>query len=151
VHREYLAVVKGRIIAGATVDAPIGRHPSDRKRFAVRFDGKPAVTHYRVVERFERYTLVRVKLETGRTHQIRVHMAHIHYPLVGDPVYAGRFQLPPDCSERLESVLRAFKRQALHAERLGVIHPTSGDYLEWERPMPEDMERLLAALRENER
>ena len=151
VHREYLAITKGRIIAGGTIDEPIGRHPTDRKRFAVRMTGKPAVTHYRVVERFSRHTLIRVKLETGRTHQIRVHMAHIHFPLVGDQVYGGRFQLPPDCCERLEQELRNFKRQALHAEKLGISHPVTGEYCEWEQPMPEDMSRLLAALYENDR
>ena len=112
--------------------------------------GKPAVTHYRVVERFSRHTLIRVKLETGRTHQIRVHMAYIHFPLVGDPIYGGRFQMPPDCSERLEQELRNFKRQALHAEKLGIMHPVTGEYCEWEQPMPEDMSRLLAALYEND-
>ncbi|MGR9115759.1 MAG: 23S rRNA pseudouridine(1911/1915/1917) synthase RluD [Gammaproteobacteria bacterium] len=150
VHREYLAITKGRIIAGGTIDEPIGRHPTDRKRFAVRPTGKPAVTHYRVVERFSHHTLIRVKLETGRTHQIRVHMAHIHFPLLGDPIYGGRFQMPPDCSERLEQALRSFKRQALHAEKLGIMHPVTGEYCEWEQPMPEDMSRLLAALYENE-
>ena len=150
VHREYLAITKGRIIAGGTIDEPIGRHPTDRKRFAVRMTGKPAVTHYRVVERFSRHTLIRVKLETGRTHQIRVHMAYIHFPLVGDPIYGGRFQMPPDCSERLEQELRNFKRQALHAEKLGIMHPVTGEYCEWEQPMPEDMSRLLAALYEND-
>ena len=150
VHREYLAITKGRIIAGGTIDEPIGRHPTDRKRYAVRPTGKPAVTHYRVVERFSRHTLIRVKLETGRTHQIRVHMAHIHFPLVGDPVYGGRFQMPPNCSERLEQALRNFKRQALHAEKLGIIHPMTDEYCEWEQPMPEDMSRLLAALYEND-
>ncbi|PKM10129.1 MAG: 23S rRNA pseudouridine(1911/1915/1917) synthase RluD [Gammaproteobacteria bacterium HGW-Gammaproteobacteria-3] len=151
VHREYLAITKGRIIAGGTVDEPIGRHPSDRKRFAVRSAGKPAVTHYRVVERFSRHTLVRVKLETGRTHQIRVHMAHIHWPLVGDPIYGGRFQMPPACSEKLEQALRSFKRQALHAEKLGITHPVSGDYCEWEQALPDDMADLVTALQENDR
>ena len=150
IEREYLAITKGRIIAGATIDEPIGRHPSDRKRYAIRQAGKDAVTHYRVVERFARHTLIRVKLETGRTHQIRVHMAHVHFPLVGDPVYGGRFQLPPDCSEQLEIELRAFKRQALHAEKLGLLHPETQVYCEWIQPLPDDMIRLLAALRDNE-
>lgn len=150
IEREYLAITKGRIIAGGTIDEPIGRHPTDRKRYAVRQTGKEAVTHYRVVERFARHTLIRVKLETGRTHQIRVHMAHIHFPLVGDPVYGGRFQLPPDCSEQLEAELRSFKRQALHAEKLGLLHPVTEEYCEWVQPMPDDMIRLLAALHENE-
>lgn len=150
IEREYLAITKGRIIAGGTIDEPIGRHPTDRKRYAVRYNGKEAVTHYRVVERFARHTLIRVKLETGRTHQIRVHMAHIHFPLLGDPVYGGRFQLPPDCSERLEAELRSFKRQALHAEKLGLSHPETQEYCEWVQPLPEDMSRLLAALHDNE-
>lgn len=150
IEREYLAITKGRIIAGATIDEPIGRHPTDRKRYSVRKTGKDAVTHYRVVERFARHTLIRVKLETGRTHQIRVHMAYVHFPLVGDPVYGGRFQLPPDCSEQLEIELRAFKRQALHAEKLGLLHPETQEYCEWIQPLPDDMIRLLAALRDNE-
>ncbi|MBE0435939.1 MAG: 23S rRNA pseudouridine(1911/1915/1917) synthase RluD [Methylomicrobium sp.] len=150
IEREYLAITKGRIIAGATIDEPIGRHPTDRKRYSVRQTGKDAVTHYRVVERFARHTLIRVKLETGRTHQIRVHMAYVHFPLVGDPVYGGRFQLPPDCSEQLEIELRAFKRQALHAEKLGLLHPETQEYCEWIQPLPDDMIRLLAALRDNE-
>ncbi|PKM36539.1 MAG: 23S rRNA pseudouridine(1911/1915/1917) synthase RluD [Gammaproteobacteria bacterium HGW-Gammaproteobacteria-10] len=150
IEREYSAITKGRIIAGATIDEPIGRHPTDRKRYAIRQTGKDAVTHYRVVERFARHTLIRVKLETGRTHQIRVHMAYVHFPLVGDPVYGGRFQLPPDCSEQLEIELRAFKRQALHAEKLGLLHPETQEYCEWIQPLPDDMIRLLAALRDNE-
>ena len=150
IFREYAAITKGRMIAGGTIDEPIGRHPTDRKRYAVRSTGKMAVTHYRVEERFSRHTLIRVKLETGRTHQIRVHMAHIHFPLVGDQIYGGRFQLPPDCSEILEQQLRGFKRQALHAEKLGLVHPLTGEYCEWEQSPPEDMMRLLAALHENE-
>jgi len=150
ITREYLALVKGWMTAGGTIDEPIGRHPIDRKRNAVREDGKPAVTHYRLEQRFKRHTLLRVKLETGRTHQIRVHMAYIHYPLVGDQVYGGRFQMPADCSERLETVLRNFKRQALHAVKLGLVHPHSGEYCEWEQPLPADMQQLLDALAENE-
>lgn len=150
VHREYLALVKGRMIAGGTVDEAIGRHPSDRKRYAVRPNGKDAVTHYRVEERFAHHTLIRVKLETGRTHQIRVHMAHIHFPLVGDPVYGGRFQLTPHCSEGLEQALRSFRRQALHAQTLGFLHPVTEKYCEWVQALPVDMELLLQALRNNE-
>ncbi len=148
--REYLALVKGWMTGGGTIDEPIGRHPVDRKRYTVKADGKPAVTHYRLEQRFKRFTLVRVKLETGRTHQIRVHMAHIKYPLVGDPVYGGRFQLPAGCSESLEQALRGFKRQALHATKLGLVHPVTGEYLEWEQPVPEDMQNLLNVLAENE-
>jgi len=150
INREYLAITRGRMTAGGTVDEPIARHPTDRKRYAVKESGKVAVTHYRVVQRFSHYTLVRVKLETGRTHQIRVHMAHIRYPLLGDPVYGGRFQMPPNCSERLEKELRSFKRQALHAAKLGLHHPVTDEYLEWEQPLPDDMSRLLEALADNE-
>jgi 23S rRNA pseudouridine1911/1915/1917 synthase len=151
ITREYQAITRGRMTAGGTVDEPIGRHPTERKRYAVRENGKEAVTHYRVGQRFTRHTLVQVKLETGRTHQIRVHMAYIRFPLLGDQVYGGRFQMPADCSERLEKELRSFKRQALHAAKLGLQHPVTDEYCEWEQPMPEDMIRMLAALADNER
>ncbi len=150
IHREYLALVKGWMTAGGTVNAPIGRHPVDRKRNAVRRDGKEAITHYRLEQRFKRHTLIRCKLETGRTHQIRVHMAHINYPLVGDPVYGGRFQMPADCSPALADALRNFKRQALHAAKLGLEHPETGDYCEWEQALPDDMAKLIELLAENE-
>ncbi|BBL71096.1 23S rRNA pseudouridine(1911/1915/1917) synthase RluD [Methylogaea oryzae] len=146
IEREYLAVVQGTMTAGGTVDAPLGRHPVDRKRHAVREDGKPAVTHYRVLERYPHHTLVRLKLETGRTHQIRVHMAHIHYSLVGDPVY-GRLRLPAGAGPDLTETLRGFRRQALHATRLALAHPEHGDLCEWEAPMPDDMSALVDALR----
>ncbi len=149
--REYQAITRGRMTAGGTVDEPIGRHPTERIRFAVRENGKQAVTHYRVGKRFTRHTLVQVKLETGRTHQIRVHMAYIRFPLLGDQIYGGRFQMPPNCSEQLEKELRSFKRQALHAAKLGLVHPITGEYCEWEQALPDDMTRLLAALAENER
>jgi 23S rRNA pseudouridine1911/1915/1917 synthase len=150
INREYLALVKGWMTAGGTVDAPIGRHPVDRKRNAVRRDGKEAVTHYRLEQRFKRHTLIRVKLETGRTHQIRVHMSHINYALVGDQVYGGRFQMPADCSPELAEALRSFKRQALHATKLGLEHPETGEYCEWEKPMPDDMQNLVNLLAANE-
>ncbi|MDD2758695.1 MAG: 23S rRNA pseudouridine(1911/1915/1917) synthase RluD [Methylomonas sp.] len=150
INREYLALVKGWMTAGGTVDEPIGRHPVDRKRNAVRRDGKEAVTHYRLEQRFKRHTLIRVKLETGRTHQIRVHMAHINYPLVGDPIYGGRFQMPADCNPALADALRNFKRQALHAAKLGLDHPETGEYMEWEQAMPDDMRNLIRLLAENE-
>lgn len=145
--REYRAVVTGVMTGGGTVEAPIGRHSIDRKRMAVLPNGKPAVTHYRVVERFRGHTDIKVRLETGRTHQIRVHMAHIRYPLVGDPVYGGRLKLPKGCSDELRQILRGFRRQALHAGRLGLEHPNSGLPMEWEAELPEDMSRLLMALR----
>jgi len=145
--REYQAVVMGVLTAGGSVDAPVGRHRVQRKRMAVTPNGKPAVTHYRVVERFRAHSWIRCRLETGRTHQIRVHMAHIHHPLVGDPVYGGRLRLPKKCNETLAESLRHFRRQALHAGRLGLVHPSSGETLEWEAALPADMESLLASLR----
>ena len=114
---------------------------------AVANRGKPAVSHYRVIERFRAHTLVNVRLETGRTHQIRVHMAHIHFPVVGDPVYGGRLKLPPDCGEDLAKALRRFKRQALHARRLGLVHPVTGAEMYWEAGVPADMEKLIELLR----
>lgn len=147
VNREYLALVQGAMTGGGTVDEPIGRHGTDRKRFAVREGGRFAVTHYRLAERFPNHTLLRVKLETGRTHQIRVHMAHITYPLVGDPVYGGRMRLPAGASPHLSETLHNFKRQALHAETLGLEHPETGEYCEWTAPVPEDFAHLLDALR----
>ena len=148
-EREYLAVVQGVMTAGGTVDAPIGRHPVQRKKMAVVETGKPAVTHYRVLERYRAHTLINVKLETGRTHQIRVHMAHIHFPLVGDAVYAGRLKLPAGCSEQLRETLRHFGRQALHAYRLGLEHPLSHEHLSWEAPIPADLQRLITTLQQD--
>jgi len=149
VSREYDAVMVGVMTAGGTVDAPIGRHPRDRKRQAVNASGKPAVTHYRVVERFRAHTHVRCRLETGRTHQIRVHMAHARYPLIGDPVYAGRLKLPAGAGETLKEILREFPRQALHARKLVFVHPTSGDRMAFRAPLPDDLLMLLDYLRED--
>ena len=149
VKREYDAVVAGVLTGGGSVDAPIGRHPVQRKRMAVVETGKPAVSHYRVLERFAAHTLIRVALETGRTHQIRVHMAHIRHPIVGDPVYGGRLRLPGGCSEALREALRGFRRQALHAGRLGLVHPATGEPMEWRVKPPADMAALVAALREH--
>ncbi len=150
VGREYDALVNGVFTAGGTVDAPIGRSHRDRKRMAVTEGGKPAVTHYRVAERFSAHTLLRVHLETGRTHQIRVHMAHIHHPLVGDPVYGGRPKLPKGADEALREVLGSLRRQALHAARLTLIHPESDETLSWDAPRPDDLEAVLEALRRHE-
>ncbi|THB74849.1 MAG: 23S rRNA pseudouridine(1911/1915/1917) synthase RluD [Gammaproteobacteria bacterium] len=147
VSREYMAIVKGVLVSGGTVEEPIGRHYVDRKKMAVVQDGKEAITHYRVQERFEHHSLVKVKLETGRTHQIRVHMAHIKHSLVGDQVYGGRLQLPKNCSEEMKLALRGAKRQMLHAWRLGLIHPVTGEEMFWEAGMPEDMEDLLDLMR----
>ncbi|MDH5786347.1 MAG: 23S rRNA pseudouridine(1911/1915/1917) synthase RluD [Chromatiales bacterium] len=147
--REYDAVVNGIFTGGGRVNEPIDRHPVDRKRMAVVRGGKEAITHYRVAERFRAHTHIKVKLETGRTHQIRVHMAHMKYPLVGDPVYGGRLRIPPASGEQLQETLRRFPRQALHASRLGLLHPSSGEYMEWQVPLPEDIEELLAVLRQD--
>lgn len=147
--REYQAIVYGRIISGGTISAPMARHPLQRKRMAVVETGKSAVTHYRVMEKYQAYTRLRVKLETGRTHQIRVHMAHIHHPIVGDPTYGGRLKLAKDMSEDCIKALRGFKRQALHAFGLGLNHPVSGEWLTFEIPLPADMKALSEVLRKN--
>lgn len=148
VQRQYEAVVKGSLIAGDTVDEPLGRHANDRLRQAVRDKerGKHAVTHYRVRERYRAHTLVQCNLETGRTHQIRVHMAHIGHALVGDPLYGGGLKLPRGASAPLIEILRGFRRQALHAERLAFTHPVTGDELSFEAERPADMQALIAVL-----
>jgi len=147
VHRQYAAIVYGAMVAGGRVDEPIGRHSHDRLKQAVREDGRDAITHYRVRERFRTMTLVECRLETGRTHQIRVHMAHVKHPLVGDAQYGGLLKLPKGASADLVDALRAFKRQALHAEKLEFAHPKTAKPLAIEAERPADMERLLGALR----
>jgi 23S rRNA pseudouridine1911/1915/1917 synthase len=147
IEREYLAVCVGRMTAGGTVDAPIGRHRTHRLKMTVRRDGREAITHYRVEERFRGHTLVRVRLETGRTHQIRVHLAHIGYPLIGDPLYGGRPKLPPKATPELLATLDAFRRQALHAETLRLAHPKTAKPMSFTAPLPADMQQLLVALR----
>ncbi len=149
VSRQYDAVVIGKPVAGSTIDAPIGRHPKDRKRQAVTASGKPAVTHFRVVERFRAHTHVRCQLETGRTHQIRVHMAHARYPLIGDPLYSGRAKLPPGAAGPLKEILREFPRQALHARKLSFVHPVSGETLTFQADLPDDLLMLLDYLRDD--
>jgi 23S rRNA pseudouridine1911/1915/1917 synthase len=146
VKREYQAVVQGVITAGGTVDAPIGRHTRDRVRMCVRDDGKPATTHYRVIRRFRDHTHVQLQLESGRTHQIRVHMQYIRHPIVGDPVYGGRQRIPSRADTELIGQLRNFKRQALHAFRLSLLHPESGKQMSWRSTLPDDMAQLLVAL-----
>lgn len=147
VHRQYLAVVTGALVAGGTVDAAIDRHPRDRVKMAVREDGRDAVTHYRLRERFRAHTALECRLETGRTHQIRVHMAHLRFPIVGDPLYGGPLKLPKGASEDLVAALRGFRRQALHAETLEFAHPGSGEPVRCTAPVPDDMLALMAALR----
>ena len=150
--REYDAVTLGVLTSGGTVATQIGRHPKDRKRQAVVVSGgKDSVTHYRVVKRYRAHTHVRCNLETGRTHQIRVHMAHLRHPLVGDPVYGGRLKLPAGANEELKLMLRSFPRQALHARSLKLIHPETGKEMSWTLPLPEDFELLLTLLEEDVR
>lgn len=149
ISRQYLAVCTGVMTGGGTIDEPLGRHRTQRLRMAVRRDGRPAVTHYRVLKRFRAHTLVRAELESGRTHQIRVHLAYIGFPIVGDPLYGGRRRLPAACSPALAAVLGAFDRQALHAERLAFMHPVTGRRMEWQAPPPADMQSLLAALEQD--
>lgn len=144
--REYEAVCAGVLTGGGVVDEPIGRHSTQRTKMAVHPMGKDAITHYRVLHRFRHYTHIRLKLETGRTHQIRVHMAHLNHALVGDPQYAGRFKMPRGISTEFQEVLRGFKRQALHAKRLELFHPVTDEQLEWEIDLPEDFTGLLKAL-----
>ncbi|MCP3849461.1 MAG: 23S rRNA pseudouridine(1911/1915/1917) synthase RluD [Gammaproteobacteria bacterium] len=144
--REYEAIVQGEMISGGTVDEMIGRHPTHRVKMALVRSGKEAITHYRIKERYRGYTCLQVKLETGRTHQIRVHMAHIKSPVVGDQVYGGRLRLPPGCDDTLKQFLNNFKRQALHARRLGLEHPETGEWLTWEAAVPEDMQTLKRLL-----
>lgn len=156
VYREYEAVVAGVLTGGGTVDAPIDRHPTDRVRMTVvvardgfEQKGRDAVTHYRILARFRGHTHVRVQLETGRTHQIRVHMSHIHHPLIGDPVYGGRMRLPKGGTPAMIKAVQNFPRQALHARRLGLVHPATGEEMSWESELPADMQALLAILAED--
>jgi 23S rRNA pseudouridine1911/1915/1917 synthase len=146
VKRDYLAMVTGCPIAGGTIAAAVGRHPRHRLKMAVTDKGKPALTHYRVERRFRAHTLLRVSLETGRTHQIRVHMAHIGFPLLGDPLYGGRLKMPPGATVDLTDQLRGFRRQALHAQALALTHPVSGESLHWQSPLPTDFQDLIDIL-----
>jgi 23S rRNA pseudouridine1911/1915/1917 synthase len=145
--RGYRAVCAGVMTGGGTIDAGIGRHRSDRLRMAVRGDGRNAVTHYRILERYRAHTLVEVRLETGRTHQIRLHLSHLHYPVVGDPVYGGRFARPRGAPDELVAILRSFARQALHAASLEFDHPRTGKRRAFTSPLPADFQALIDALR----
>jgi len=147
ITREYEAIASGIMTAGGVVDEPIGRHATKRTHMAVTFSGRPSITHYRVMEKFRLHTRLRLRLETGRTHQIRVHMAHITHPLVGDPVYGGRPRPPKNASEELREVLRQFKRQALHAAMLSLYHPITGVQMTWHADIPDDMVELTNMLR----
>ncbi|MGI9250470.1 MAG: 23S rRNA pseudouridine(1911/1915/1917) synthase RluD [Pseudohongiellaceae bacterium] len=149
VSREYEAIVQGVLTGGGTVDAPIGRHPKNHKKQAVNERGKEAITHYRVITRFRRHTHIGIRLETGRTHQIRVHSAHIKHPITGDPIYAGRRRQPANISSQLATALQKFQRQALHACRLTLTHPGSGKSMTWQAPLPEDFTALLNTLQQD--
>ncbi|MEM9689101.1 MAG: 23S rRNA pseudouridine(1911/1915/1917) synthase RluD [Pseudomonadota bacterium] len=149
ISRRYQAVVNGVLTGGGTIDKPIARHPVDRTRMSVQDNGREAVTHYTVAERYRAHTLVDVKLETGRTHQIRVHFAWRRHALLGDPVYGGRLALPKGASQPLIDALRQFRRQALHAVRLGFEHPMTGEAIDVRAPLPEDLNALLATLKQD--
>ena len=146
VSREYSAIVYGHMISGGTIDEPIGRDPKDRIKQAVVDNGKIALTHYRVIDRFSHHTHVKAVLETGRTHQIRVHMSHIGHPLVADPMYGGRLRFPKKADEKLKDALKGFNRQALHSRKLALKHPVSGEIMSWEAPLPKDLQQLLEVL-----
>ena len=147
VHREYSAIVYGHMIAGGTIDEPIGRDSKDRVKQAVSMSGKDAVTHYRAIDRFKSHTHVKAILETGRTHQIRVHLSHVGHSLIGDVMYGGRVRFPKKASEELKLALVNFKRQALHSKKLTLTHPISGDLMSWKAPLPDDMQKLLDELK----
>ncbi len=147
ITREYEAVANGRMTAGGKVEEPISRHPTKRTHMAVNPMGKPAVTHYRVMEHFRAHTRLRLRLETGRTHQIRVHMAHINHPLVGDQLYGGRPRPLKGASDEFRDALREFDRQALHATMLRLYHPITGIQMEWHAPIPDDMVKLIEVLK----
>ncbi|OGO95430.1 MAG: RNA pseudouridine synthase [Coxiella sp. RIFCSPHIGHO2_12_FULL_42_15] len=150
IKREYLALVKGAMISGGTIDAPIGRHSTQRTKMTVTPNGRSAITHYRILEKFPTYTYLHVELETGRTHQIRVHFNHIHHPVVGDPLYGKHITMPGKFNEAVKQALKQWQRQALHAFRLSFRHPITKKYNEFEVPLPQDFEQLLQTLRENE-
>lgn len=149
VIRQYQAVVHGVMTGGGMIDKPIGRHPYDRIKMAVRENGREAITHYRLLKRFREHSHIKVQLETGRTHQIRVHMSYLRHPIVGDPVYAGRQRIPAGAHPDLIDFLQSFKRQALHAWKLSFVHPESGEEVTYEAPLPEDMQRLISLLQED--
>ncbi len=146
ISREYIALVQGNIISGGTIDLAIGRHPTARTKMAVREDGKEACTHYRVKKRFQGFTLIDVALDTGRTHQIRVHMMHIKHPLVGDKMYGGQTRKPKGCPSELLQLVQQFPRQALHARKLSLVHPVSQELMSWEVELPEDLMLLIKSI-----
>jgi len=151
IKREYKTIVSGVMTAGGNIDQPIGRHPRHRKKMTVTDKGKTAITHYRIIKKFSGHTYLQIQLETGRTHQIRVHLSYLKYPILGDPVYGGRVKIPKNTSMQLISTIQSFPRQALHACKIELKHPVSGDMICLESPLPEDMQSLLEALENNEK
>ncbi len=149
IKREYIAITQGVVTAGRTIDEPIGRHPVDRKRMSVQENGKGAITHFTVREKYRAHSLIDVQLETGRTHQIRVHLAYLRYPLLGDQVYGGRLMIARGISVELEQIIRSFKRQALHARQLTFAHPHSGEMMSFRAQLPADMSELINCLKQD--
>ena len=147
VEREYSAIVYGHMISGGSIDEPLGRDPKDRVKQSVLSNGKDALTHFRVIDRFKSHTHVKAILETGRTHQIRVHLSHIGHPLIGDPVYGGRVRFPKKASQELKIVLSNFHRHALHSKKLSLSHPVTGKLMSWKAELPDDMKELVNTLR----
>ncbi len=150
VKREYIALTQGIVTAGRTIETGIARHPVERKKMSVQARGKLAITHFQVARKFPHHSLINVQLETGRTHQIRVHLAHIHYPLLGDPLYGGRQRIPAGITPALAGHIRAFKRQALHARALSFDHPASKQWCSFEAKIPDDFQQLLDVLSEDD-
>lgn len=149
IKRQYVTLVQGHVVGGDTIDTGFGRHPRNRLKMAVMGQGRQAITHYTVKKQYHDFTLLNVSLMTGRTHQIRVHMAHVNHPVVGDPLYGARVRFPEDASDTLRAVLQQFKRQALHACSLGFDHPITGEALHFEAPLPDDFKALISALDEH--
>jgi len=147
VSREYTAIVYGSMVTGGMVDEPIGRDSANRQKQAVTTSGKSAITHYRVIEKFKNFTLIKAILETGRTHQIRVHMSHIGHPLLGDFTYGGKVKFPKGATDELKQAIKNFPRQALHAKKLSIKHPIDNKELSWKSKLPEDLDNMINVLR----
>jgi len=148
VEREYSAIVYGHMISGGSINEPIGRDSKDRVKQTISANGKEAISHYRVIDRFKSHTHVKVVLETGRTHQIRVHLSHIGHPLIGDPMYGGRVRFPKKANTKLKHTLSHFDRHALHSKKLTLDHPATGESMTWKANLPDDMQVLLSSLKE---
>ena len=146
IHREYVTIVSGIMTAGGTINQPIGRHRTHRTKMAVVKNGRPSITHYRIIKKYKHHTQLQVNLETGRTHQIRVHLTWLHYPIIGDPVYGGKKQLVKGMDPNLANYITAFPRQALHARAIQLHHPLSKEMMTWKAPIPEDMAELINTL-----